>query len=70
MYFMVKEILLGIYYYSHLDKSFMTVLLVIRGRDSSHNMGMADCFKISFRPQVLMLLAHLPVIRIFHELNE
>lgn len=67
---MVKEILLGIYYYSHLDKSFMTVLLVIRGRDSSHNMGMADCFKISFRPQVLMLLAHLPVIRIFHELNE
>lgn len=70
MYFMVKEILLGIYYYSHLDKSFMTVLLVIRGRDSSHNMGTADCFKISFRPQVLMLLAHLPVIRIFHELNE
>lgn len=68
MYFMVKKILLGIY--SHLDKSFMTVLLVIRGRDSSHNMGMADCFKISFRPQVLMLLAHLPVIRIFHELNE
>lgn len=65
---MVKKILLGIY--SHLDKSFMTVLLVIRGRDSSHNMGMADCFKISFRPQVLMLLAHLPVIRIFHELNE
>lgn len=65
---MVKKILLGIY--SHLDKSFMTVLLVIRGRDSSHNMGMADCFKISFRPQVLMLLAHLPVTRIFHELNE
>lgn len=58
-----------VYYYFHLNKSFMTVLLAIRGRNSSHN-GMADCFKIPFRPQVLMLLAQLLVTRIFHELNE